>query len=148
MGEITIEIELENAGDRAVYEQGYVEESAIRTYRLAALVDTGAVMLVLPRNVVERLGLRTQRTVIVPYADERKEERPVAGPLTITIGDRFMNADCIVGPPLSESLIGQVVLEELDLMADCVNRALTSRPESPDDPLLKLKHIPCGSRGS
>lgn len=93
MGEITIEIELENAGDRAVYEQGYVEESARRTYRLVALVDTGAVMLVLPQNVVERLGLRTQRTVIVPYADERKEERPVAGPLTITIGESRMWLD-------------------------------------------------------
>ena len=36
----------------------------------------------LPQNVVERLGVRTRRTAIVTYADERKEERPIAGPLT------------------------------------------------------------------
>ncbi len=61
-------------------------------------------MLVLPQNVVERLGLETRRTVIISYADERKEERHVAGPLTIHMGNRFMSTDCIVGPPLSEPL--------------------------------------------
>ncbi len=139
MGEINVQVEFENASDRAVYERGYIPESEIRTYKLRALVDTGAVMLMLPQNVVEKLGLPIRRTVIVSYADERKEERPVAGPLTIQIGDRFMSTDCIVGPPLSEPLIGQIVLEELDLMADCVNRTLAPRPESPDYPLLKLK---------
>lgn len=50
-----------------------------------------------------------------------------------------MNTDCIVGPPLSEPLIGQIVLEALDLVTDCTNRTLSPRPESPDSPLLKLK---------
>ena len=55
------------------------------------------------------------------------------------IGNRFMSTDCVVGPPLSEPLIGQIILEALDLIADCTNRTLTPRPESPDYPLLKLK---------
>jgi predicted aspartyl protease len=139
MGEITVQVELENVSDRAVYEGGYLPESQIRTYTLRALVDTSAVMLILPQNVVEKLGLPIRRTVIVSHADEHKEERPVAGPLTIKIGDRFMSSDCIIGPPLSEPLIGQVVLEELDLLTDCVNHTLVPRPESPDYPLLKLK---------
>ena len=95
-------------------------------------------MLVLPQNVVERLGVGVRRTVIVSYADERKEERPVAGP-TIRIGNRFMSTECIVGPPLSEPSVGQIVMEALDLVADCTNRTLSPRPESPDYPLLKLK---------
>lgn len=139
MGEINVKAELENVVDRVNWEEGRIEESEIRTYKVDATVDTGAVMLVLPQNVVEKLGLKNRRTVIVSYADERKEERPVAGPLTIKLGDRFMTTDCIVGPPLSEPLIGQIVLEELDLLADCGNRTLLPRPESPDYPLLKLK---------
>ena len=59
--------------------------------------------------------------------------------MTVQIGNRFMNADCIIGPPSSEPLIGQIVLEALDLAADCDNRTLAPRPESPDAPLLKLK---------
>ena len=50
-----------------------------------------------------------------------------------------MTMECIVGPPLSEVLIGQVVLERLDLIADCTNRTLTPRYE--DYPLLKLKAL-------
>ena len=101
---------------------------------LAALLR---VMLVLPQNVVERLGLEALRTAIVTCADERREERPVAGPVTIEVCDRMMVAECVVGPPLSEPLIGQIVLEALDLIADCANRTLT--PRTPDYPSLKLK---------
>ncbi len=139
MGELSVRTELENAIDRGVHERGLIEGSEVRSFTLNATVDTGAVMLMLPQDVVEKLGLKTRRTVVVTYADERKEERPVAGPLTIRIGDRFMSTDCIIGPPLSEALIGQVVMEELDLIADCAKRTLTPRPESPIYPLLKLK---------
>ena len=61
----------------------------------------------------------------------------MAGPVTIQIGDRFMSTDCIVGPPFSETLIGQVVLESLDLLADSQNQTLL--PRMPDYPLLNLK---------
>ena len=50
-----------------------------------------------------------------------------------------MVTDCVVGPPLCEPLIGQLVLEELDLLVDCTRRTLIPRPESPNRPLLKLK---------
>ena len=139
MGEIVASLELENTADRSIASQGLRDESTIRRTTVEGVVDTGAVMLVLPENVVGRLGLDTQREVIVTCADERKETRPVAGPVTVHIGNRFMIAECIVGPPLSEPLIGQIVLEALDLVADCANRTVAPRPESPDSPLLKLK---------
>lgn len=55
MGEISVNVTLENAGDRYVFAQGGTEEADIRRTRIDATVDTGAVMLVLPQNVVERL---------------------------------------------------------------------------------------------
>ena len=137
MGEIRADVTLENPGDRAVVDRGYGQESDIRRSTIDAIVDTGAVTLVLPQNVVERLGLEQRGTAFVTYADERREERPPAGPVTVQIGNRSMSTDCVVGPPLSEPLIGQVVLETLDLIADCTNRTLT--PRYPDYPLLKLK---------
>lgn len=137
MGEIAVSAKLENAGDRVTFEQGYHDESRIRSTEVTGIVDTGAVTLMLPQNVVERLGLKTRRTVVVTYADDRKEERPVAGPVTIEVCDRFMSTDCIVGLPLSEPLIGQVVLESLDLIADCAKQTLL--PRTPDYPLLNLK---------
>ena len=139
MGEIVASMELENAGDREIASEGLRDESTIRRTTVEGVVDTGAVMLMLPENVVSRLGLRTRRQVVVTYADERRETRQVAGPVTVHIGNRFMITECVVGPPLSEPLIGQIVMEALDLVADCTNRTLGPRPESPDSPLLKLK---------
>ena len=139
MGEIVVDAELENPIDRGVFERGYGKESDIRRTSVRAVVDTGAVMLMLPQNVVERLGAALSGTVIVTYADERREERPTAGPFTLRLCNRSIPVDCVVGPPLSEPLIGQIVLERLDLIADCTNRILIPRPESPDYPLLKLK---------
>ena len=137
MGEIHADVTLENPADRAVVDRGYGQESDIRRSTIDAIVDTEAVTLVLPQNVVERLGLEQRGSAFVTYADERREERPLAGPVTVKIGNRSMSMDCVVGPPLSEPLIGQVVLETLDLIADCTNRTLT--PRYPDYPLLKLK---------
>ena len=139
MGEIVASMELENAGDREVVSEGLRDESTVRRATVEGVVDTGAVMLMLPEDVVSRLGLRTRRQVTVTYANEYRETRQVAGPVTVQIGNRFMNTDCIIGPPLSEPLIGQIVLEALDLVADCANRTVGPRPESPDRPLLKLK---------
>lgn len=138
MGEIKVMTKLENFGDRFMATQTK-SKGKIRHATIDAIVDTGAVMLMLPQDLVEKLGLQFQRKVVVTYADERKDERPVAGVVTVTIGDRSMNTDCIVGPPTSEPLIGQVILEELDLIADCVNKTLTPRPESPVYPSLKVK---------
>ena len=139
MGEIVAAVELEDTNDRDNASEGLRDESAIRRTTVQGVLDTGAVMLVLPENVVSRLGLRRRREVVVTYADERKETRAVAGPVTVHIANRFMIAECVVGPPLSEPLIGQIVLEALDLVADCTNRTVAPRPESPDSPLLKLK---------
>ncbi|MBC8180929.1 retroviral-like aspartic protease family protein [candidate division KSB1 bacterium] len=139
MGEIKVRAELENFVDRYLFAENKIKENEIRKHSVDGIVDTGAVMLILPQDVVEKLGLKILRKVVVKYADERKEERPVAGTVTIKIGDRFMNSDCVVGPPLSEPLIGQIILEELDLIADCQNQTLKTRPESPIYPLLNLK---------
>ncbi|MBF0119206.1 MAG: retroviral-like aspartic protease family protein [Desulfobacterales bacterium] len=139
MGEIKVKIILENAVDRYLCSEKKIMEYEIRKYQTEAIVDTGAVMLMVPQDVVEEIGLQIQRTVIVTYADERKDERKIAGPVLIRIGKRFMNTDCVVGPPESEALIGQVVLEELDLIADCQNQTLINRPGSPIYPSLKMK---------
>ena len=128
-------MELKNTADRNIASEGLRDRATIRRTQVTGVVDTGVVMLVLPENVVDRLSLERQRKVVVCYADERKESRAVA----VHIGNRVMITECVVGPPLSEPLIGQIVLEALDLIADCTNRTVTPRPESPDYPLLKLK---------
>lgn len=139
MGEVKVELEVENGVDRELARLGYIKPEGLRSAKVPALVDSGAVMLVLPQDLVEALGLREVGKVIVTYADERKEERPLAGIVTVRVGNRISSMNCVVGPPNSEPLVGQVVLETMDLLVNCVEQKLVPRPESPFLPLLKLK---------
>ena len=77
-------------------------------------------------------------SIACTHADGRQGERPIAGPLTVHIGDRWTYARCVVIPTGADPLVSQLVMEELDLVADCVTRTLGPRPESPDRPLLRL----------
>ena len=137
MGEIVVAVELENPVDRAVVERGYGRESDVRRTTVEAIADTGAMISMLPQDVVERLGTAIYRTVVVTYADERTEDRPVAGPVTMKIGNCSMNTDCVVGPLHSQPHVGHIVMEGLGLIADCTKRTLTPRPESPEYPELR-----------
>lgn len=139
MGEAKVEISLENAVDRERCRLGEIPEADVRRQTLRILVDSGAVMIVLPQDLVEALGLREMGKAIVTYADDRREEGPVAGIVTVRVGDRQTNLNCVVGPPGSEPLLGQIPLEAMDLLVDCGQQKLVPRPESPFLPLLKVK---------
>ncbi|MCP3957634.1 MAG: hypothetical protein GY719_07245 [bacterium] len=139
MGEVKIDIELENFVDRAMADQSNGTGVEVRSFKTRALVDTGAVVGMVPQDVVEYLGVPVKETVVVSLADERKCEMSVAEGITIKIGDRSTTVPWLVGPPNSEPLVGQVVLEVLDLVVDCPGQRVLPNPSSPIYPSLKLK---------
>lgn len=132
MGEIRVKVVLQNKADAFLRKRR-------RSVTLDALVDTEAVMILLPQDVVEELGLRKMGSTIVTLANEEKVELEVAEDLTLTIAGRTWTTDCLIGPPQCEPLIGQLVMERLDLILDPLKKTLTPRPESPYLPSLKLK---------
>ena len=134
-----IEVELENYDDRAVANRGLLPEERVRSQRVDVVVDSGAVTLVLPQDLVESLGLRTLHKAVVTCADERTEERNSAGIVSVRVAGRNVETKCVVGPSGSDPLLGQIVLEEADLLIDWANQRLISRPESPSLPPLNLK---------
>jgi len=139
MGEVKTKALLRNYGNIWAAENDLIGDDDVAHTELEMLVDTGAVLVLLPQDEVEKLRLRPAKKVVVTYADERREERWVANGLEITVCGRSMVTDCIIGPPLCEPLIGQLVLEELDLVVDSPLKTIGPRPESPNLPLLKLK---------
>lgn len=136
MGEIRASVTLENRDDRGAVNLGHRVEAEVRRTTVEGIVDTGAVNLVIPEEIANELGLRNWATTTVVYADERREERPVTD-VTIEIGNLATRTEAIVGPAGSQVLIGQLVLEALDLIADCRNRTLT--PRHPEGRVLALR---------
>ena len=136
MGEIRASVTLENRNDRGAVRLGLRAEADVRRTTAEGVVDTRAVTLVIPDEIATELGLEHWGTRTVVYADERREERPVTD-VTIEIGYLATRTEAIVGPAGSEILIGQLVLEALDLIADCRNRKLV--PRHPEGPVLAIR---------
>lgn len=139
MGAVKVEVRLENFIDRVNAQEGLLPASQVRALQIQGLVDTGAVMNLFPRDVVEYLGVPIGDSVIVTLADERREEMPMAEGIHLTTAGRSVTLPCLVGPPQCEALLGQVLLEVLDLVVDCPGRRLLPNPASPIYPSLSLK---------
>ncbi|MBI3552145.1 MAG: hypothetical protein HY077_06475 [Elusimicrobia bacterium] len=127
--------------DRSQFKLGQIPEKDIRVREIEAVADTGAVINLLPQDLVEALGLEIVDHRIVLLANDQKIELPVAAGIWLTVAGRSMSTDCHVGPPGCEALIGQIVMENLDLIADPLKRTLTPRPESPYVPTIKMRGL-------
>jgi len=58
MGAVRVEVKLTNAIDEALVSRGLLAPHLLRECEAQALVDTGALTLVLPPEIAQQLGLR------------------------------------------------------------------------------------------
>jgi clan AA aspartic protease len=138
MGKVMQLIKLTNAFDEEDAKRGHIKPKQVRSLQIDALVDTGATMLVLPANVVRDLGLRSAGYRKVRYADGRTREVPWVAGVKIVILGRDTVVTALVERAGTTALIGQIPLEELDLLVDPKSRQLRVNPASPDIPLLDI----------
>jgi len=127
IGRFSVEIELANYDDLARARAGVISETQVRRVTLRGVVDTGPTRLVIPQAVADRLGVRTSGRTSVRYADGRVAQRQLATDLFLTFGDRSSLFSAVVEPDRDSALIGAIVLEELDLIADCTRQSLAPR---------------------
>lgn len=137
MGEVKVQVKLSNAFDEEKAEEGKLKPSRVRTVTTEAAVDTGAVRSVLPPHVAKRLGLKPRGERVVELADGRKETVSVVRGVLFEIMDRDAEEEAYVLG--DEVLIGQTVLEVMDLLLDSRRHRLIPNPAHPDQPVNKLK---------
>jgi predicted aspartyl protease len=140
MGRVAIEMEVCNGGDETLVRAGHLAADRIRRASLTALVDTGATMLVLPEDVVQRLGLPVVRMVRSRLGNGQIVSSTIYGPARLTVLGRVANLDVMSVPAGAPALLGQVPLELLDFVVDLKNRRLAPNPESPD-PAMALMDL-------
>jgi clan AA aspartic protease len=141
MGRVMTQLKITNNTDADLASRGLIPAEDVRSVVIEALADTGATMLALPEEIVERVGapigghrkVRDARAIVVELAW-------VSG-LRIEILGREMTTDAFVLPRGATALIGQIPLEALDLVVDPKSREVHVNPESPDMPLLDLMHV-------
>ena len=131
MGEVRIKVKLTNIKDIGLAEAGAIDSSRIRTCEIEGLVDTGAVRSVLPETVVRQLGLKSYDRQIAQYANGQREEVDLVDGVRFEIMNRRSSDDALVLG--DEVLIGQTLLEKMDLLVDCTRQSVV--PAHPDRPI-------------
>ena len=140
MGEIRVKIRLSNSADVINAKRGIIDPKTVRWLDTEGVIDTGAVRTIIPIAIMQRLGALEMDRTVAEYTDGRKDTVPVTEPIRVEIMDRWTSEEALVFG--DEVLIGQTILEKLDLLADCANRRLL--PNHPNQPVSKVRAVRSG----
>ena len=135
MGEVRVKVKLSNVADQAAVVAGQLLPDQVRYVEADSMVDTGAVRSCIPAPLLERLGLKAYDKVTVELADGRKNEVGIADGVRFEIMQRRSSDDALILG--DEVLIGQTLLEKMDLLVDCTRQRLV--PAHPEGAVNKLK---------
>jgi clan AA aspartic protease len=120
---VRAEITLKNAVDVVSCRRNYMKEPEIRQTVVQAVVDTGAMNLVINEKLRRQLGLGVVGTKEATLADNTKKMIKVAEPVEIHWKNRFMVCQPWV-VNAGRILLGVIPLEHRDLLVDPVSQTL------------------------
>ncbi len=136
MGRFSVDVDVSNYQDVVAARMGVLEPDKVRRVRIRGLVDTGASHFVLPEKVGKALGLAKAGKVKVRYADRRTATRDSVDDALVELHGRHGTFAAILEPKRNDALIGAIILETFDLLADCRRQRLVPR-----DPKFVLSEI-------
>jgi len=124
MGQVFADLTLRNAADVTNADSGLINDSEIRETAVRALVDTGAMTIVISEEIRERLGLKVRGLKRVSMANDSKDIAKVTEPVEIKWKDRETSCQALVVSGWGEVLLGLIPLEDMDLVVDPVRQEL------------------------
>jgi clan AA aspartic protease len=139
MGFTYADIELISTDDLALHRRGFLSEEGIKRMRVAALVDSGAFMLVINEDIKRQLDLPMLEEQTVRLADESEVRAEIVGPVEIRFENRATTVRAVMLPGSTEPLLGAIAMEGMDVVVDPKRQRLMVNPESPDIPMTYVK---------
>jgi clan AA aspartic protease len=131
-------VRITNSTDKGMAGYGLIPADSVRRVEIAALADTGAIVMAIPEDIAEKLGAPVVRQATVRVADGRSIPVVYVGPLWIEVVGRGMTGDAIVLPRGTTPLLGAVQLEEMDLVVVPSTGEVITNPAHPDGPVLPM----------
>lgn len=125
MGQVRVEIEVTNLLDKSKKEKA------------TAIVDTGATLLCLPRDMIERLNLEFSREIEVRTTNGKVRRRVYEG-AKLTIKDRSATVDVIELDSSLPPLVGHVPLEVMDWVVYPEKLDIFPNPEHNNEYMIDL----------
>ncbi|MEO1401800.1 MAG: aspartyl protease family protein [Cyanobacteria bacterium J06635_1] len=133
------EIELINSVDLGLMRRGDLDADQVRRIKLDAMVDSGALMMSLPRSLVQQLGLDIIGEGDAELADGSVVTFDIAGPLEVRYQNRRTTVETLVIPQETEVLLGAIPMEGMDVLTDPKQQRLILNPKSPGRARVILK---------
>lgn len=112
MGTLSVQIEISNRFDGEFVP-------------LEAMVDTGASYLMIPADILQRLGIRQTESCVFQLADHRTVEYDM-GVLELRLDGRQIPVPVVFAPEGTNPLLGAVALEIFGLGVNPVSQQLMS----------------------
>ena len=137
MGRIFVDVGLSNIRDVYLAETGAIPVEQIRKLRIEGTIDSGANHLVLPTAVAEHLGLFKTGEATVRYSDGRTGRRETVDAVELELLGRKGTFRALLEPDRTTALIGAIVMEDLDMLIDCVNQRV--HPRDPNRILAEIE---------
>jgi predicted aspartyl protease len=129
MGKVLVPAKIENLNDLYEVSVGRLKPDDVRHIEVSdALVDTGAMHLILPRRFVEQLGLQRYRTHRAKTTGGTTDI-PMCGMVLLTVQGRDCRMEVGEIPDDCPVLIGQIPLESLDFVVDPIHQRLIGNPD-------------------
>ncbi|WP_017718929.1 hypothetical protein [Kamptonema formosum] len=135
-GAVKVKVKLTNPLDEYFVEQGQLDPSQVHTCEIDALVDRRKVRTFMPVEVMRLLDLRVQWQEVLKFADGSEKVVSHTESVKIELLGRETSVDTIVAG--DEVVIGQVVLELLDLVVDEENQRVIPNPAHPNGPVFRI----------
>lgn len=137
MGKVLTNLKITSLYDLRDYKNNLIKEEDIKQVELKdVIVDSGASMLCLSKDIIEHLGLEFLKMSKVNTADGIVE-RGIYGPVVYEIQGRIARGDVLeLSHPKIKALIGQIPLEQLDFLINPAANRLITNPEHEGELIL------------
>jgi clan AA aspartic protease len=124
MGEVREKITLVNLKDTFRLNDGLIDTQQVRQMTVEALVDTGAMRLVMGEELCKHLGLGIVQESMATLAGGTRQACKLTEPVIIRWKDRFSSLSAVVLPGKEEILLGVLPLEDMDVRVNPVDARL------------------------
>ena len=139
MGLVYADIRLINGEDLVLAKRHIIGEEEVKEMTVNMLVDSGAYMLAINKNIQEQLQLPVIEKRKAQLANGSIEEYDVVGPVEVRFKNRQSTCRAMVLPGDNEPLLGSIPMDDMDVLIHPLRQELIVNPEHPYFAQMKMK---------
>jgi clan AA aspartic protease len=139
MGLVYAELVLINTVDIELAKRNIIGQDEIKSYRVNALVDSGAYNMCINETIQSQLQLPFVEKRTGQLANGEIETYDLVGPVTVKFKNRTTICNALVLPGDNEILLGAIPMEDMDVVIDPKRQTLEVHPDHPYFAQMKLK---------